>query len=64
MKPHRYRVGQTVHFDPLYRATTPEGMFKVDQLLPPTGASNQYRVTSTRDGHQRVVLESELSPTA
>ncbi len=63
MPSHRFRIGQVVQFQPSLRASSPDGAFKIDQLLPPTGAHNQYRVTSTRDGHQRVCIENELVPT-
>jgi hypothetical protein len=40
---------------------TPTGYFRVIRLLPDYQGDNQYRVQSTSDGHQRVVIESEIA---
>jgi hypothetical protein len=57
---HRFHVGQTVQFEPSFQSSVPGGAFKVEQLLPADNGGNQYRVLSTRDGHRRVVRESEI----
>ena len=65
MDPHRYRVGQTVRFIKTSRSSgvgpAPAGNFRVVRLLPDYQGNNQYRVESTSDGHQRVVIESEIA---
>lgn len=65
MESHRYRVGQTVRFVKASRSSgvggTPTGSFEVVRLLPNYQGNNQYRVQSTVDGHQRVVVEGEIA---
>lgn len=63
MDVHKFRVGQTVQFRPpsTFGIVLPPGGFKIEQLLPPDAAGNQYRVESVFDGHKRVVRESEIS---
>ena len=34
--------------------------FEIVRLLPPEGGNPQYRIKSLRDGHERVVTESEI----
>lgn len=61
MKPHRYRIGQTVHYRPSHGMEGRPGDFRIERLLPPDAAGNQYRLESVIDGHRRVVRESEIS---
>ena len=60
MAAHKFKVGQlvTLHSKP---HGVFGGQFEVVRLLPPVNGDFQYRVKSTRDGHERVVLESELT---
>jgi hypothetical protein len=58
---HRYKLGQTVEAPsggP--NAVIPHGPFVIVRLLPLAGGEPQYRVRSTADGNERVVLESEI----
>jgi hypothetical protein len=65
MDPHRYCVGQTVRFIKVSqissRGGTPSGNFRVVSLLPDYQGNNQYRIESTSDSHQRVVVETEIA---
>ena len=68
MESHKYRVGQTVQFVKPPRSSSingigpfPAGSFRVAGLLPDYLGNNQYRLQSTSDGHQRVVVESEIA---
>jgi hypothetical protein len=65
MEPHKYRVGQTVRFVKLSQTSgvgaMPAGYFRVVGLLPSYLGNNQYRLQSATDGHQRVVVESEIA---
>lgn len=59
MNAHKYRVGQTVHFQqPGYGGA--EGDIKIERLLPADRSENLYQVKSLSDGHRRVVRESEM----
>ena len=66
MDAHRYRVGQTVRFVRTASGRmiggTPAGDFRVVRLLPASQGTNQYRVESVSDSHNRVALESEIVP--
>jgi hypothetical protein len=58
---HKYKIGQTVHFSGgLKYAANVRGTYKIVRLLPSETADGQYRIQSTKDGHERVVRESEL----
>ena len=65
MGPHKYRVGQTVRFVKVPQSSrpggTPSGNFRVINLLPDYQGNNQYRIESSSDRHQRVVVESEIA---
>ena len=66
MDSHKYRVGQTVRFvntpGPSVFGGTPSGNFRIVCQLPEFQGNNQYRVESTSDSHNRVVMESEIAP--
>jgi len=58
---HKFKVGQTVHFaGGLKYATNVRGTYKIVRLLPSESDDRQYRIQSAKDGHERVVRESEL----
>jgi len=63
MAAHSFIVGQLVTLHSKRHGVWAE-RFEVVRLLPPENGDFQYRVKSTRDGHERVVLESELAGTA
>ena len=59
---HKYRVGQTVDYDPGrmgVRASSRE--YKVVRLLPPEGSELLYRIKSVGEPFERVAKERELS---
>ena len=59
---HKYAVGQTVDFRPGPRdPNAPTGKYKVQRLLPSETRDPQYRVKHAADGHERVVVESQLT---
>jgi hypothetical protein len=61
MTPHRFTVGETVEFVPQrYDGNVPRGAYTVVRLLPGPPHDREYRVRHTQDGHERVVLESQL----
>ena len=65
MEPHRYQPGQKVRFAKASRGSglggRPDGSFDIVRLLPEYNGTNQYRVKSTSDGHERVVGEGEIT---
>ena len=59
---HKYKVGQTVNLIPnRLDRHLPSGAYTVLRLLPIEGLDIRYRVKNSRDGHERVVLEGQLS---
>lgn len=61
MQSHRFRAGQVVSYSPgAFEDGTTRGSYKVLRLLPAEANTNQYHVKSIRDGHERVVRESQL----
>jgi len=41
--------------------TKAQGSFKVVRQLPAEHGMNQYRIKSSTDGHERVVMECEVA---
>ncbi|MCO6416372.1 hypothetical protein JYK14_09350 [Siccirubricoccus sp. KC 17139] len=61
MTPHLYSVGQNVEFVPgRYDTNVPRGLYTVVRQLPGPPNDREYRVKHQQDGHERVVLESQL----
>jgi hypothetical protein len=61
MAPHRYAVGQSVDFVPgPYDGNVPRGAYVIERQLPSETRDWQYRIRNSNDGHERVVLESQL----
>ena len=60
---HRFKVGQTVAapFGGPH-AFIRRGVHVIVRLLPRDGGESQYRILSKVDGHERVVLESQIVP--
>jgi len=59
---HKFHIGQSVHLTPGRQdANIPAGAYTVQRLLPLDGRMAQYRVKNTRDGHERVVQEAQLT---
>jgi hypothetical protein len=59
MAAHKFKVGQLVTVHSKRHGVWAE-RFAVSRLLPYEDGDFQYRVKSTRDGHERVVFEREL----
>ena len=57
MSYHRFKIAQTVT---LLAPDVPPGPFVIVRLLPPVSGEPRYRVISTIDGYQRVMLESQI----
>ena len=61
--PHCFSVGQNVDlFLGKYGGNIPPGTYTVLRQLPNDAADREYRVRCQRDGHERVVRESQLLP--
>ncbi|MSP04160.1 MAG: hypothetical protein EXR05_02715 [Acetobacteraceae bacterium] len=62
---HKFQIGQAVHLMPGRQdGNTPAGAYTIQRQLPIEGRNVQYRVKNTRDGHERVVPEGQLSAQA
>ena len=57
---HKFKVGQSVEFASSTLHPKPLGAFKIVRIMPSERGVLQYRVKSILDGHERMVLESEL----
>ncbi|MGH6932875.1 MAG: hypothetical protein ACREEE_10645 [Dongiaceae bacterium] len=60
MSLHKFIVGQVVVAKSTLFGMIPPGPYEVTRLLPPTGMSNQYRIKSLNNGHERVVREDDI----
>jgi hypothetical protein len=58
---HKFELGQSVEFTVSDLRPKPLGSFKIVRVLPSERGIQQYRVKSAMDGHERVVMESDLA---
>ncbi|MGH7088331.1 MAG: hypothetical protein ACREFQ_05475 [Stellaceae bacterium] len=58
---HKFKLGQSVQIVDSDLRLKPLGMFKIVRMMPIKRGIQQYRIKSVTDGHERVVMESELS---
>lgn len=60
---HLYRMGESVRLlDGLARFLGSPDVYRVTALLPPSGASPQYRIRSDDERYERVASEACLAP--
>ncbi len=58
---HKYKIGQTVILTPNRQdGDAPSGSYVVQRLLPIEGSQVPYRVRNSRDGHERIIRESQM----
>jgi hypothetical protein len=57
---HKFKIGQRVTLGSKRFGQWGE-IFEVSRQMPQENGSFQYRIKSVTDGHERVVLENELS---
>lgn len=61
MTQHKYAVGQAVDLWPnALDRHVPSGRYTIQRQLPSETRDLQYRVRHVADGHERVVVESQL----
>jgi len=61
MTAYKFVVGEQVHFLPsTMDYNVPRGTYTIVRRLPFEGKNCAYRVKHTRDGHERVIPESQL----
>jgi hypothetical protein len=60
---HKFEIGRVVRALVRRDGVIPPGDYEVIRQLPSQDADKdvQYRIKSVRDGHERIVKESELS---
>lgn len=57
----RFKTGAVVNLiADRYHQATPDGIYKVESLMPAEGQDYQYRIKDTRTGRILVVRESQL----
>src|SRR3984893_10222378 len=60
MRPHKFKVGELVAFNPAVSRFAPGGVYEVIKHLPGDG-EYEYRIKSANELHERVARESELT---
>jgi hypothetical protein len=60
--PHRFRIGQLVRFTPGMHERSYGGTYRIVARLPEERGEMQYRIKNTKDEHERVVREAQISP--
>ena len=61
MQSWKFAVGQNVVMKQSTFHRAPTDTFEIVRLLPAERGNPQYRIRSLRDGHERVVTESDLA---
>ncbi len=61
MELHKFKLGQSVAFIASDLRLKPLGMFKIVRVMPSERGIQQYRVKSVIAGHERVVMEGDLT---
>ena len=65
MSDHRFKVGQTVSYTPVFSGTVKaDSVFKITHLLPAEDDELQYRIRSASEPYERVAKESQLNRAA
>jgi hypothetical protein len=57
----KFKPGQSVEFVTSDLRLKPLGLFTIVRAMPSERGIQQYRVKSVMDGHERVVMESDLA---
>jgi hypothetical protein len=60
IRPHKFKVGELVAFNPAVSRFMPGGVYEVIKHLPGDG-EYEYRIKSANELHERVARESELT---
>lgn len=60
MEKRKFATGQNVTMIPSRTYRAPADTFKIIRFLPAERGNLQYRIKSLRDGHERVVTESDI----
>lgn len=60
---HKFTVDQTVRFTAGTHERSFAGVYKIVRRLPEERGELQYRIKSTKDSHERVVREGQISGT-
>jgi hypothetical protein len=58
--PHKFTIGQTVHFRPTGHDRSGAGLCIVTKRLPEKDGEFQYRIKHPTEPHERIARESEL----
>jgi hypothetical protein len=62
MAMHKFKLGRSVFLQAtIFNRDAPRGAYEVTKQLPERDGQLEYRVKSSREPHERVVRESELS---
>jgi hypothetical protein len=62
MAMHKFKLGRSVFLEPtIFNRGAPRGAFEVTKQLPERDGQFEYRIKSSREPHERVAKESELS---
>ena len=63
MSVHKFKVGDTVFVGAARNLNIPGGAYMITAALPERDGEFEYRLRNTREPHERVMAESQLSPT-
>ena len=61
MFPQKFKVGEIVTIRPALNRNVPGGIYEVIKELPENRGEFEYRIKSTKEPHERVARESELT---
>jgi hypothetical protein len=62
MSVHKFKVGDTVFVRAARHLNFPGGAYVITAVLPERNGEIEYRLRNTREPHERLIAESQLSP--
>jgi hypothetical protein len=61
MEARKFKLGQSVEFVTSDLRLKPLGRFTIVRVMPSERGIQQYRIKSVIDGHERMVMEGDLT---
>ena len=58
---HKFTVGQTVQFAGPHFLRAAPGPYEITKLVPHSGGEFQYRIKNSKESHERIAKESQLT---
>jgi hypothetical protein len=58
---HKFKLGQIVQFAGPHFLRAAPGPYEITMLVPHSGGEFQYRIKNSKEAHERIAKESQLT---